>query len=233
MISEKICEKWRISVCLRFRSGHQRDSELVESAFSSLSSGCAVHRYQTGPGEPSISANNRGMASPPSPLKQPSRITIPLKANPLAKLVFGEMAKQGVTYDELEWRAGVLKTTIKAWRSENSPGLLSIEAALGALGWSLVPVPMHKRLPPNIAAGLDALNAEWAGEEPILHHLLASACLAPLTVTFCNAPAPAARRLRPCKPAKPGAPMTLEQLSAKAGTHLSRARVQEAKGAAQ
>lgn len=122
------------------------------------------------------------MSRRPDPPKRPSKITIPEKANPLAKLVFAEMAKQGVTYAELEWRAGVLVSTFKAWRTDNAPGLASIEAALGALGWALVPVPQMKRLPDNIRAGLDALTAEWAGDEPLLHHLLASACLAPIIV---------------------------------------------------
>lgn len=114
--------------------------------------------------------------------KHPSRITIPERANPLAKLVFGEMKRQRVSYEELEFRAGVLRCTFKSWRAEKNPGLATIEAALGALGWALIPVPQHTRLPENIQAGLDALNKEWAGEEPLLHHLLASACLAPILV---------------------------------------------------
>lgn len=114
--------------------------------------------------------------------KRPSKITVPEKANPLARLVFEEMKAQNVTYDELEWTSGVLRCTIKAWRTDNSPGLLSISAALGALGWALVPVPQKERLPEHIQAALDKLNEEWAGEEPLLHHLLASACLAPIKV---------------------------------------------------
>lgn len=121
------------------------------------------------------------------PAKRPSKITIPEKANPLARLVFAEMQKQGVTYDELEWRSGVLRCTIKAWRAENKPGLETIEACLGALGWALVPVPQHERLPEHIRAGLAALNEQWGGDEPLLHHLLASACLAPVTVNTCLA----------------------------------------------
>jgi len=113
---------------------------------------------------------------------KPSRVTVPQRANPLAKIVFHEMGRQGVTYAELEHRSGVLTSTFKAWRTDNSPGLASVEAALGALGWALVPVPRLDRIPAKIVAGLDALNAEWAGEEPLLHHLLASACLAPIRV---------------------------------------------------
>jgi hypothetical protein len=115
-------------------------------------------------------------------IPRPSRITVPVRANPLAKLVFGEMQRQSVTYFELEMRSGVLTSTFKAWRTDNAPGLASIEAALGSLGWCLVPVPRMDRIPARIKEGLDALNADWAREEPLLHQLLASACLAPILV---------------------------------------------------
>lgn len=128
------------------------------------------------------------MARKPEPPKRPSKITVPEKANPLARLVFAEMQRQAVTYFELEMRSGVLTSTFKAWRTDNRPGLESIEAALGALGWALVPVPQMERLPDNIRAGLAALNAEWGREEPLLHHLLASACLAPVIVRNEGAP---------------------------------------------
>jgi transcriptional regulator with XRE-family HTH domain len=73
--------------------------------------------------------------------KRPSKITIPDRCHPMAKVVFAEMKRQGVTYDELEHRSGVLRSTFKAWRTNNRPGLDTIEAALGALGWSVLPVP--------------------------------------------------------------------------------------------
>lgn len=113
---------------------------------------------------------------------RPSRVTVPARANPLAKLVFAEMGKQGVTYAELEHRSGVLTSTFKAWRTDNSPGLASIEAALGALGWVLVPVPRMDRLPARIIAALNRLNERWEREEPLLHHLLANACFAPVLI---------------------------------------------------
>jgi hypothetical protein len=114
-----------------------------------------------------------------SPPKRPSKITVPEKANPLAKLVFSEMRAQSVTYADLEWKAGVLILTFKAWRSDNRPGLETIEAALGALGWSLVPVPRKERLPKPLQDALDVLADEWASQEPLLHHLLATCCKAP------------------------------------------------------
>ena len=65
------------------------------------------------------------MRQPPKPPRQ-SRITIPERCHPLAKIVFVEMQRQGVTYDELEWRSGVLRSTFKAWRTHNRPGLESV-----------------------------------------------------------------------------------------------------------
>jgi len=41
--------------------------------------------------------------------KRPSKVTVPERTHPLAKAVFAEMRRQGVTYDELEWRSGVLR----------------------------------------------------------------------------------------------------------------------------
>ena len=111
---------------------------------------------------------------------RPSKVTVPAKANPLAKLVFAEMARQRKTYFDMEWEAGVLVSTIKAWRGDNRPGLETIEACLGALGWTLVPVPRFDRLPDNIREGLDRMAADWGREEPILHQLLAACCKAPV-----------------------------------------------------
>jgi hypothetical protein len=120
--------------------------------------------------------------------KRPSKITVPPRANPLAKLVFAEMGKQGVTYSEIEHRSGVLASSLKSWRLEKNPGLTTIEATLGALGWALVPVPRMERLPQYIVDGLNALNERWSRDEPLLHHLLASACLAPILIDGAGPP---------------------------------------------
>jgi len=97
--------------------------------------------------------------------KRPSTITVPQRANPLAKLVFAEMRRQGVTYSELEWRAGVLASTFKAWRGQSAPGLASIEAALGALGWALVPVPKLETFSPEVRASLTELSRKFDRDE--------------------------------------------------------------------
>jgi hypothetical protein len=92
------------------------------------------------------------------------------------------MRRLGLTYADLEWESGVLLSTAKSWRQHSAPGLLTLDACLGALGWSLVPVPRYERLPPKIQAGLEELAKEWAGEEPLINQLLATCCGAPFIV---------------------------------------------------
>jgi hypothetical protein len=104
----------------------------------------------------------------PSTFKRESKITVPMRANPLARLVFAEMKSQRVTYGELEWRSGVLISTFKAWRTDNSPGLLSIEAALGALGWALVPVPELRTLPPHVRERLAEIGQLFETDQQAL-----------------------------------------------------------------
>lgn len=107
---------------------------------------------------------------------RPSKITIPEHCDPRAKIVFAEMKRLGVTYDELEYRSGVLRSTFKAWRTNNKPGLDTLEAALGALGWSLLAVPNASNLPPAVREGLKALSAQWSDEDALLTGLLATVC---------------------------------------------------------
>lgn len=92
------------------------------------------------------------------PFHRKSKITIPDHCDPRAKVVFAEMKRQGITYDELEWKSGVLRSTFKAWRKNNRPGLDTIEAALGVLGFSVLPVPTNPNaLPADLRADLEAV----------------------------------------------------------------------------
>lgn len=99
-----------------------------------------------------------------SKFARPSRVTVPEHAHPLTKIIFSEMNRQGITYSELEWRSGVLLSTVKAWRQRNRPGIETIESCLGALGWDLIATPRPEHLPTELVAELDALAGKW-GEQ--------------------------------------------------------------------
>ena len=113
------------------------------------------------------------MAYQNTPKARPSRMSIPENAHPLARAVFAEMRRQNVTYDELEHRAGVLRSTAKAWRRNNRPGLETMEACLGALGWSLLPVPKASSLPEGLRADLEAVAAKHCTSLPCLEFMAA------------------------------------------------------------
>lgn len=106
--------------------------------------------------------------------RRSSSITIPDHCHPLAKALFSEMQRQNVSYDELEHRSGVLRSTFKAYRTNNRPGLDTIEAALGALGWSVLPVPKASTLPEGLRADLEAIAAKHCTSLPCLEFIAAA-----------------------------------------------------------
>lgn len=106
-------------------------------------------------------------APPPKP--RGSRVTIPRHCHPAARIVFEAMREQRVTYDELEARSGVLRSTAKAWRSKNAPGMTGLEAVLGALHHRLVAVPNVEAMPPELRADLEPLAAKHGAD---LQHLV-------------------------------------------------------------
>lgn len=60
------------------------------------------------------------------------------------------MKTHGVTHDELEFRSGVLRNTLKTDRNSKIPTLRSIEAWLGSFRWELVAVPSLSSLPEDV-----------------------------------------------------------------------------------
>lgn len=114
------------------------------------------------------------MKEPAQKPPAPSKITIPKRCHPAAAIVFSEMRRQNVRYDELEWRSGVLKSTFKAWRTNNSPGLESIQAALGALGWEFLPMPRLENLPEPVRAKLMEAAELWGSDDDLLCELIAT-----------------------------------------------------------
>ena len=101
----------------------------------------------------------------PTP-RRTTKITVPDRVGPHVKLLFTEMRRQNITYDEVEIGSGVRRAALKAWRHKNRPNLDSIEAALGFLGWDFVPVPRAKVLPPEIVEELRDVAARLDSTVP-------------------------------------------------------------------
>jgi len=74
------------------------------------------------------------------------------------------------------------------------PGLASIEAALGALGWALVPVPKLKMLPEELRSKVEALAADFTSEDEALGAAIAAAAAFPAQAAKDVANLPGARR---------------------------------------
>ena len=110
-----------------------------------------------------------------SKFSRPSRVTVPARCHSAAAIVFAEMKRQGVTYDELSHYSGVLVSTMKAWRTNNRPGLETLEATLGHLGWDFLPVPRPEHLPPRLVEELDAMAERWGPQLGELRPMLIAA----------------------------------------------------------
>lgn len=108
-----------------------------------------------------------------------SRITVPQRAHPLARLVFSLMRKTSTSYFELEMRSGILLTTMKAWRSANVPSLTSMEAALGSFGWRLVPCPPLEDLPDHVREQLEEAGQHFVNDDQAIAAAIAAAVTTP------------------------------------------------------
>jgi len=97
----------------------------------------------------------------------------------------------------MEWVSGVLTSTLKSWRTHSQPGLATIEACLGALGWRLVPVPPLEALPPEQRDRLETLGLDFLSDDEALAVALACATSDPTPKWTENTPAPLAECRRP------------------------------------
>lgn len=93
-------------------------------------------------------------------------VTVPDRVSPHVKLVFLEMSRRQVTYDQVEAASGIRRASLKAWRRRNRPSLESLEAVLSALGWGYVPVPALQTLPPELAGELTAMALKLGKSMP-------------------------------------------------------------------
>gem|GEM_PF-2730167 len=60
------------------------------------------------------------------------------------------------------------------------PGLTTIEAALGALGWNLVPVPDPNTLPAEVRTAISELSLLFRDEDEIIGTAIAAAAAWPV-----------------------------------------------------
>ena len=103
----------------------------------------------------------------------PSKLTVPPPGvHPLARFIFAEMKRLRCTYDEMEARSGVLRSTVKIWRRPTTlPHIPTLEAALGVLGWRLEALPSADTLPLGLRRDLERLAERHAEKLPALNHL--------------------------------------------------------------
>lgn len=128
---------------------------------------------------------------------RPSKITIPKRCHPAAKIVFAEMKRQGVTYEDLEHRSGVLKSTFKAWRTHNAPGLDTLSAALGALGWEFAAIPPADAISPEVRSQIEKIADDHGlDEDALLAALVREVAHRPLKTRFGTRPKRPARSIQ-------------------------------------
>ncbi|GLS54765.1 hypothetical protein [Methylobacterium gregans] len=110
----------------------------------------------------------------PEPKKRrPSTVTVPEGVCPHVKLLFAEMRRLNITYQEVEDRSGVQRPALKSWRHRTNPTLTSMEAALAVVGYQFVPLPTEMALPPEIVAELRPIAERIGLEVPAAIQLAA------------------------------------------------------------
>ncbi|MGM4886424.1 hypothetical protein [Tardiphaga sp. 11_C7_N12_6] len=87
-------------------------------------------------------------------------MTIPVGVSPPVALLFSEMRRLQVTYDEVQEASGTTRATIKAWRKKNAPSLDTIQSCLNSVGYLFIPTPMLEIQPLDVAADMGALAAK-------------------------------------------------------------------------
>jgi transcriptional regulator with XRE-family HTH domain len=85
------------------------------------------------------------------------------------KLLFTEMRRRGITYDDLVFVSGVQRAAIKAWRHKNRPSFENLTAVANALGIDVVFVPRAGVLPADLEDELQALADRFERTVPELY----------------------------------------------------------------
>jgi hypothetical protein len=83
--------------------------------------------------------------------------TMPAGVQPIVRVIFAEIARQNLRYQDVEDFSGVRRASLKSWRRRTRPSWESVQSVLSVLGFGFVPTP-----------ALQVLPAELAGEFPAL-----------------------------------------------------------------
>lgn len=91
---------------------------------------------------------------------------VPKHASPHVRLLFTEMRRSGIRYDEIEIATAVRRATLKSWKHKSFPSLSNLQAAFSFVGWDYVPVPALEVLPPDLAGDITALALKMQRDVP-------------------------------------------------------------------
>jgi hypothetical protein len=83
--------------------------------------------------------------------------TMPHGVTPIVRLIFSELARQGLRYQDVEDFSGVRRASVKAWRRKNRPSWESLQAVLSTLGFGFAPTPTLQVLPADLVGEIVAL----------------------------------------------------------------------------
>ena len=92
--------------------------------------------------------------------------TVPSGVEPVVRLIFAEIARQGIRYEDVENFSGVRRATVKSYRRKNRPGWESVQSLLSVLGFGFVPTPAIQTLPPHLMGEITALSSKLAKDVP-------------------------------------------------------------------
>lgn len=103
------------------------------------------------------------------------QITVPARALPAVRALYARMRDVGMTYDQLEVKSGVKKTTFKAWRGFNSVTPGNLQATLRAVGLFALPTPRPEILPAALLEELRAIGERHGVPLPIAELVMVAA----------------------------------------------------------
>lgn len=92
--------------------------------------------------------------------------TMPTGVQPIVRLVFSELSRQGLHYQDIEDASGVGRVALKSWRCRTRPSWESLQSVLSVLGFGFVPTPVLQVLRPEMAGEITALAMKLGADIP-------------------------------------------------------------------